>query len=182
MRQAVSTSTSLPAPNITSTYENGTVGIPALASEGTATAAGVMAMPAYHMSLPPFAPSYLHGPQSMPAYGLAATFGAYPPFYTAPYCYGRPVGLQPALMRPNMGFVAGLSAMNSFGTAAGPAPGPPTLDSSEPIIGPQLPTLEKFVAASSPDACAPFPLLASTGNSVRSKLIDLPELPDVIEF
>ena len=142
----------------------------------------MMAMPAYHMSLPPFAPSYLHGPQSMPAYGLAATFGAYPPFYTSPYCYGRPVGLQPALMRPNMGFVAGLSAMNSFGTAAGPAPGPPTLDSSEPMIGPQLPTLEKFVAASSPDACAPFPLLSSTGNSVRSKLIDLPELPDVIEF
>ncbi|KUF99107.1 hypothetical protein AM588_10011127 [Phytophthora nicotianae] len=61
---------------------------PAPVSNGAVPAA--QAMPMYQMVPPPFVPTYPVGPQSMPAYGLAATFGAYPPLYPAPYSYGGP--------------------------------------------------------------------------------------------
>ncbi|KAK1929766.1 Reticulocyte-binding protein 2 a [Phytophthora citrophthora] len=137
------------------------------------------AMPMYQMAPPPFVPTYSVGPQSMPAYGLAATFGAYPPMYPAPYSYGGPVGMQPAYMRPNMGFMAGLSAMGSFGKAAGPDPAPSSQDAVEPMIGPQLPTPVEHTATSSVGASAPPP---PPPPSSGAKLTNLPELPDVIEF
>ncbi|CAI5742417.1 unnamed protein product [Hyaloperonospora brassicae] len=183
LRQVLPAPAVLPASALSPAGGKDSVSAPTVTGEGAAAAAGSVAMPTYHMSPPPFVPSYLHGPQSMPAYGLAATFGAYPPFYAAPYSYGRPVGLQPALMRPNMGFVAGLSAMNSFGTAAGPMPGPSFQDPPERMIGPQLPTSEGCsAAASSAGACTPALLVSSIGKSSGPKLINLPELPDVVEF
>eukprot|EP00644_Phytophthora_capsici_P011577 jgi/Phyca11/511217/fgenesh2_kg.PHYCAscaffold_79_\ len=136
------------------------------------------AMPMYQMAPPPFVPTYPVGPQSMPAYGLAATFGAYPPMYPASYSYGGPVGMQPTYMRPNMGFVAGLSAMGSFGKAAGPEPAPSSQDFTEPMIGPQLPTPAERAATSSVGASSPPPPPPSSG----AKLTNLPDLPDVIEF
>ncbi|KAL3670044.1 hypothetical protein V7S43_005414 [Phytophthora oleae] len=141
---------------------------------------GAAAMPMYQMAPPPFVPTYPAGPQSMPAYGLAATFGAYPPLYPAPYSYGGPVGMQPAFMRPNMGFMTGLSAMGSFGKAAGPDPAPSSQYAAEPMIGPQLPTTEERAAASSAGATAlPSP---PPPPSSGAKLTNLPELPDVVEF
>ncbi|ETI47759.1 hypothetical protein F443_08045 [Phytophthora nicotianae P1569] len=155
---------------------------PAPVSNGAVPAA--QAMPMYQMVPPPFVPTYPVGPQSMPAYGLAATFGAYPPLYPAPYSYGGPVGPQSVSMRPNMGFVAGLSAMGSFGKAAGPDPAPSGQDYAEPMIGPQLPTPEERAAASSAGASAPPspPPPPSANTSTGAKLTNLPELPDVIEF
>ncbi|ETP45640.1 hypothetical protein F442_07978 [Phytophthora nicotianae P10297] len=155
---------------------------PAPVSNGAVPAA--QAMPMYQMVPPPFVPTYPVGPQSMPAYGLAATFGAYPPLYPAPYSYGGPVGPQSVFMRPNMGFVAGLSAMGSFGKAAGPDPAPSGQDYAEPMIGPQLPTPEERAAASSAGASAPPspPPPPSANTSTGAKLTNLPELPDVIEF
>ncbi|CAI5743729.1 unnamed protein product [Peronospora destructor] len=152
------------------------------AAEVAAAAAQSMPPPIHQMCPPPFVPSYPTGPQSMPAYGLAATFGAYPPFYLAPYNYGRPTGLQHALMRPNMGFVAGLSAINSFGTPAGPAPAPSIQNLAEPMIGPQLPILKESAKASLTGASPPSFPLPSVGKSTSPKLTNLPELPDVIEF
>ncbi|CAH0473522.1 unnamed protein product [Peronospora belbahrii] len=152
--------------------------------EGAAASAQAMPVPMYHMSPPPSVPSYSTGPHNMPAYGLAATFGAYPPFYLAPYSYGGPTGLQPTFMRPNMGFVAGLSAMNSFGTIAGPAPAPFIQNPAEPMIGPQLPDLKENAQASLSGARPPsFPSFTSSPDkSTGPKLANLPELPDVIEF
>ncbi|EEY54707.1 uncharacterized protein PITG_20374 [Phytophthora infestans T30-4] len=143
--------------------------------------AQAMPMPMYQMVPPPFVPTYSVGPQSMPAYGLAATFGAYPPLYPAPYSYGGPVGPQSMFMRPNMGFVAGLSAMGSFGKTTGPDPAPSSQDS---MIGPQLPTPEERAAASLAGAGAPPPPPPPPSSSKASgaKLTNLPELPDVIEF
>ncbi|CAH0485392.1 unnamed protein product [Peronospora farinosa] len=152
------------------------------AAEVAAVAAQAMPAPIYQMCPPPFVPSYPTCPQSMPAYGLAATFGAYPPFYLAPYNYGGPTGLQPALMRPNMGFVAGLSTMNSFGTAAGPAPAPSISNSAEPMVGPQLPNSKENAETSLTGASPLFSPPPSMGKSIGVKLTNLPELPDVIEF
>ncbi|KAL7693964.1 putative PH-like domain superfamily protein [Plasmopara halstedii] len=133
-----------------------------------ATQGAGQAIPMYHVVPPPFVPTYPAGLQSMPAYGLAATFGAYPPFYTAPYSYGGPVGLQSLF--PNMGFMAGHSAMKSYGKPAGPQAAQASQDSAKPIVGPQLPTPEERAAA------------GVNAHSVPTKLINLPELPDVIEF
>ncbi|KAI9908474.1 hypothetical protein PsorP6_016144 [Peronosclerospora sorghi] len=138
-----------------------------------------MFAPLYQISPPPFAPSYPPGHLSMPAYGLAATFGAFPPFYVAPYSYGGPLGVQPGLMRSNVGYVTGLSAMHSFGPAAGPAPSPSSQDSAEPMIGPQLPHFDARAAVSSAGNSAPSLERSSLG---KSPLLNLPELPDVIEF
>ncbi|KAG2530100.1 hypothetical protein JM18_002524 [Phytophthora kernoviae] len=141
-------------------------------------------MPMYQVAPPPFVPTYPSTPQSMPAYGLAATFGAYPPLYPTPYSYGAPVGPQPTYMRPNLGFVAGLSAMGSFGKAAGPEPAPSSEYTAEAMIGPQLPTPEERAAASSIGVSVssspppPPPFVAKS----EAKLMNLPELPDVVEF
>ncbi|KAG7389057.1 hypothetical protein PHYPSEUDO_011326 [Phytophthora pseudosyringae] len=148
------------------------VATPAVAPGAPAAA---QAMPMYQVVPPPFMPTYPAGPQSMPAYGLAATFGAYPPLYPAPYSYGGPVGPQPAFMRPNMGFMAGLSSMGSFGKTAGPEPVP----SAEPIIGPQLPSPEERAATSSAGTSAPT---SPPPPASADKLTNLPDLPDVVEF
>jgi hypothetical protein len=155
-----------------------------VAAPATAPAAPVQGFPMYQVSPPPFIPAFPAGPQSMPAYGLAATFGAYPPMYPAPYSYGGPVGMQPAFMRPNMGFMAGLSAMGSFGKAAGPDPAPSSQDAAEPMIGPQLPTPEERAAASSAGSSAPSspPPPPPSADKSSAKLANLPELPDVVEF
>ncbi|KAG7394781.1 hypothetical protein PHYBOEH_004659 [Phytophthora boehmeriae] len=141
-------------------------------------------VPMYQMVPPPFVPTYPSGPQSMPAYGLAATFGAYPPLYQAPYSYGAPVGPQPTYMRPNLGFVAGLSAMGSFGKATGPEPAPSSEETAEAMIGPQLPTPEERAAASSTGGSvfSPPPPPPPPTNTSGAKLTNLPELPDVVEF
>ncbi|KAE9319821.1 hypothetical protein PF008_g18174 [Phytophthora fragariae] len=147
---------------------------PASAPNSQGAAGQPHAMPMYQVVPPPFVPSYPAGPQSMPAYGLAATFGAYPPLYPAPYSYGAPMGPQPTYMRPNMGFVAGLSVRK----AAGPEP---FSSQEEPMIGPQLPTPEERAAVSSSGASAPSsPPLPPP--SFGAKLTNLPELPDVVEF
>ncbi|OWZ18524.1 Cell-cell adhesion protein [Phytophthora megakarya] len=152
--------------------------VPAPATESVP--AYTQAMPMYQMVPPPFVPSYPVGPQNMPAYGLAATFGAYPPFYTSSYSYGGPVGPQPTYMNPNMSFVAGLSAMGSFGKTAGPEPAPSSQDTVKPMIGPQLPTAKEravvSLAGTNPLSAPPPP------PSCDKKLTNLPELPDVIEF
>ncbi|GMF43084.1 unnamed protein product [Phytophthora fragariaefolia] len=148
---------------------------PASAPNSEGSAAQPHIMPMYQVVPPPFVPSYPSGPQSMPAYGLAATFGAYPPFYPAPYSYGAPVGPQPPFMRPNMGFVAGLSVRK----AAGPEPAPSSQE--EPMIGPQLPTPGERAAVSSTGASAPSSP-PPPPPSLGAKLVNLPELPDVIEF
>ncbi|KAL4114072.1 hypothetical protein PRIC2_014752 [Phytophthora ramorum] len=173
----VSAPVSVPVPPVAAPAPAGApVGVPAAAPAQT------MPMPMYQVAPPPFVPMYPPGPQGMPAYGLAATFGAYPPqLYPTPYGYGAPVGPQPTYMRPNMGFMAGLSAMGSFGKTTGPEPAPSSQDYAEPMIGPQLPTAEDRAAVSSAGAsAAPPPPLSADKTS--AKLTNLPELPDVVEF
>ncbi|GMF16288.1 unnamed protein product [Phytophthora lilii] len=157
---------------------------PAPTAASAPEAAPAQAMPMFQVVPPPFVPTYPAGPPSMPAYGLAATFGAYPPLYPAPYSYGASVGPQPTFMRPNMGFVAGLSAMGSFRKPAGPEPAPSSQDVEERMIGPQLPTPEERAAASSAGASAPSspPPPPPSADKSSAKLINLPELPDVVEF
>ncbi|KAG6610800.1 Pleckstrin homology-like domain [Phytophthora cinnamomi] len=148
---------------------------PASAPNSQGTAAQPLVMPMYQVVPPPFVPSYPAGPQSMPAYGLAATFGAYPPFYPAPYSYGAPVGPQPTYMRPNMGFVAGLSVRRT----AGPEPAPSSQE--EPMIGPQLPSPQERAAVSSSGTSAP-PSPPPPPPSMGAKLTNLPDLPDVVRL
>ncbi|KAI9996721.1 hypothetical protein PInf_014464 [Phytophthora infestans] len=112
---------------------------------------------------------------------LAGLEPALAPAPKATSSYGGPVGPQSMFMRPNMGFVAGLSAMGSFGKTTGPDPAPSSQDS---MIGPQLPTPEERAAASLAGAGAPPPPPPPPSSSKASgaKLTNLPELPDVIEF
>lgn len=153
------------------------ISAPALSS--TTQSAG-QGMPTHEMIPSAFVNTNSTGPQSLPAYGFAATFGAYHPIYSFPYSYGGPMGLQPLFTRPpSLSFVNGLGAVGMYEKAVDPELAPKNLHSAQTMIGPQLPPMQERAFAS------------SSGNSVNSslrppvgeaKLCNLSELPDVVEF